>query len=47
MKFIVKAAGALVKGYILISVFNQLSYLEYKVKSLETEVNKLKGAAEG
>ena len=47
MKLIAKTAVVLAKAYVFLCVLNELSYLEYKVKALETEVGKLKGAAEG
>ena len=47
MKFIKNAAVALAKLYVLCAIANNLSYLNYKVKELETEIEKLKEGAEG
>lgn len=47
MKLIKNAAVALAKVYILCAIANNLSYLSYKVKELEAEIEKLKEGAEG
>ena len=47
MKFIGKTIVAAVKVYAVCALVNHISYLDYKVKELETEVGKLKEGAEG
>lgn len=47
MKFIAKTAVAIAKLYVAFAVANEIAYLGYKVRELEAEINKLKGAAEG
>ena len=46
MKFIKNAAVALAKLYVLCAIANNVSYLNYKVKELEAEINKLKNSGE-
>lgn len=47
MKFIGKSVVAVAKLCAVCALINQISYLDWKVRELETEVNKLKGERKG
>ena len=47
MKLIGKTIVAVAKFYAACALINQIAYLDWKVRELETEVNKLKGEWKG